>query len=41
MDWSKLREALEPEIKMREVADSDSEPTKSKVFDSYNTPESV
>ena len=51
MDWSKLREALEPESKTREVLEpeskmwevfeSESEPTKSKVFDSYNTVESV
>ena len=51
MDWSKLREALEPESKTREVLEpeskmwevfeSESEPTKSKVFDSYNTLESV
>ena len=51
MDWSKLREALEPEkipfenlepeSKMRELLESSSEPTKSKLFGSYNTLESV
>ena len=40
MDWSKLREALDAaNAEQKEVSESTSAPTKSKVFDSYNTAE--
>ena len=40
MDWGKLREALAAAgAEPKEVSESTTEPTKSKVFDSYNTAE--
>ena len=40
MDWSKLREALRAaDAEPKEVSESATEPTKSKVFESYNTAE--
>ena len=42
MDWVKLREVLDAaEAKLKVVSILATEPTMSKVFDSYNTAESV